>query len=325
MITLWLFGCHPTNTPDTAPTIDTGWFAETGDWRCADRVMSTRPDAGTADWYWRDALVVRTGTREHALYDAWIVDPDGVPVASDVSWSPDQPEMVVTPGVPLRPSSTYSLVVRDCEGLQFVPFGTSVLGEPLTGGPESLIDATFAVRLQDAVWDEPAGLGGLIALYLDWPVLLGVQFANDDIVDLIGAQGYLDGNGHARQIGNSPTWDYPLSSFAQAPYIDTTAPQIFIAASSAVVLPVYNFRLRATFAADGSAIAGARVSGLADTRGLGPALDMGEDEDAVCTAATAFGVTCVPCPDSAPYCLQIDAHDVRGERVEGVVVVPVVP
>lgn len=320
-----LVACHRDPAPDTGPVIDTGWFADTGDWRCADRLMSTRPDAGTSDWYGRDPLVVRTGTREPALYDAWIVDHDGVPVGSTFEWTPDQPEGIVSPTEPLAPSSTYSLVVQDCEGLQFVPFGTSALGEPLVGGPESLIDATFAVRLQDAVWDQPAGLGGLIALYLDWPVLLGVQFANDDIVDLIGAQGYLDSNGKARQIPSSPTWDYPLASFAEAPYVDTTAPEIHIAASSSVVLPVYNFRLRTTFAADGSSIAGARVSGLADTRDLGPALDMGEDDGAVCTAATAFGVTCVPCPDAQPYCLQMDARNVTGERVQGVVVVPVGP
>ena len=323
MILAWLLACHPHETD--APLLDTGWFQDTGDWRCADRMMSSRPDAGTANWYWRDPLVVRTGTRDAALYDAWIVDVDGVPVASSTAWTADQPELVVTPDAPLRAASTYSLVVSDCEGLQFVPFATSTLGEPLTGGPESLIDATFAVRLQDAAWDEPAGLGGLIALYLDWPVLLGVQFANHDLVDLIGAQGYLNGDGEARQITTSPTWDYPLSDFDQAPYIDTTAPEIHIAASTSVVLPIYDFRLRATFAADARSIAGARVSGLADTRGLGPALDMGDTDDAVCRAASNFGVACVPCPDGQPLCLKMDARDVTGERVDGVIVLPVGP
>ncbi len=218
--------------------------------------------------------------------------------------------------------------VLDAHGLHAIKsyaFATSALGEPLTGGPESLIDATFAVRLQDAAWDEPAGLGGLISLYLDWPILLGVQFANADLVDLIGAQGQLDSTGRARQLSGAPTWDYPLSDFDQSPYIDTTAPVIHIAASSSVVLPVYDFHLRATFAADARSIAGARVSGLADTRSLGPALDMGDDEDAVCRAAAAAGVTCAPCPDDQPFCLKMDARNVTGERVDGLVVLPVGP
>jgi hypothetical protein len=320
---VWLVACDRDTGPDTGPTLETGWFTDTDDWRCADRVMSTTPSAGTSDWYWRDALVAHTGTRDATAYDAWIVDADGVPVEATAEWVADRPDLVVTPAAPLRPSSTYSLVVEDCEGQQFVPFGTSALGEPLVGGPGSLIDATFAIRLQDAAWDEPAGLGGLIALYLDWPVLLGVQFANAQIVDLIGAQAYLDPTGKPRQMASTPTWDYPLANFEQSPYLDTTAPEIRIAASSSVVLPVYDFRLRTTFAADGSAIGGARVSGLGDTRGLGPALDMGEDEGAVCNAAIAFGVSCVPCPDDAPYCLKIDARNVNGERVDGVVVVPV--
>lgn len=319
LIAMALVGCKHPDAQDTGPVLDTGWFIDTGGpVACADRVMSTVPVAGVTDWYRRDAPSVRTGTRATEAYAAEIVDQDGVPVASHVQWVAELPQFDVIPDVPLAPSSSYALAVTDCEGLHFVPFGTSDLGMPLTDGPSALIDAAYAIQLRDATFVTPPGLGTLIALYLDWPVLLGVQFANDDIIDLIGAQGYIAPSGTPRQLLNEPTWDYPLASFADAPYVEAEAPSVQIAASSAVTLTIDNFHLQGTFAADASRLGGAEVSGLADTRNLGPALDLGDADDAVCRAAGSFGVSCIPCPDNQPLCIAIHAVNVTGERINGV-------
>lgn len=252
LIALALVGCKPRDAHDTGPVLDTGWFSDTdAPLTCIDRVIATVPAAGVTDWYHRDAPSVRTGTTVADAYTAAIVDQDGVPVASHVEWITNQAEFQVIPDVPLAPASSYSLAITDCEGLHFVPFGTSELGLPLIDGPEGLIDAAFAIQLRDATFVTPPGLGSLIALYLDWPVLLGVQFANGDIIDLIGAQGYIAGSGTPRQLLNEPTWDYPLASFADAPYVEAEAPSVQIAASNAITLTIYSFHLQGTFAADG--------------------------------------------------------------------------
>lgn len=320
MIAILLLACAGEDAVDTGDALDTDWFDAPAP-ACPDRWVSSSPQAGDATWYGRDPLTVAYAG-DGAQISAQLVDGRGVTWRVQVDDDAERRALTLTPEVALPASSEWTLVIDDCRGRSLVPFATSWLGLPLQGGPNALNGRTWAASLRQATWEQPPGLGALIALYVDGPVLIGVQFADSRVIDLIGAQGYLDSEGVARPLGGVPSWDFPLSPFDDAPWFRSEGAAVRLPLDAGASLPVHGFTMEATVSPDGADLGGGRVSGYADTRDLGPVLDLGDEPGAVCDAAEGFGVACVPCPDGQPWCVWISARDVEGHATSAAIPPP---
>jgi hypothetical protein len=174
------------------------------------------------------------------------------------------------------------------------------------------VGKTYNVDLVGSTWIEPGAMGALLSLYFTTPILLGVQWADEATIDLLGAPGYEDSLGELQQYIWEPTWDFPLADFSAQPYFIAQTEQVVFQFGS-VDIPIYNFSLEATFASDGSSMGGGEMSGLGDSRNMGILFEQPDDEMAVCDLAATLGVYCQACPDGKETCLYLKAVDVDGQ------------
>jgi hypothetical protein len=316
---MWL-ACHaePADTFGPAPTVtDTGWFSvEPTTSACEATVVATEPSAGATDWYWRSPVTVFVSASDPAAVTAHLRGPSGVEVPTTLGWAPEGLSLTLTAADGLAPDADHVLVVDDCAGRTEVPFRTSAFGQPLIGGPGALVGKTWELDFVHASWLEPQGLGPLLTLYFTTPVLLGARFATPTAIDLLGAPGKTNLDGFLVQDLTAPTWDFPLSDFATAPYLIATSDNVVFDFED-VSVPIEDFRFESTFSADGATLGGTVVSGLADTRNLGVFANDPDNPSAICALAATLGTVCVPCQDGGPYCLDMLVADVAGTLVTG--------
>lgn len=318
-----LVGCKAGPEVHTDALTDTGWFVDTDTdvaTACPDRITQTTPVDGQADWYARDALSVGTTSSGGPHYATVLRQADGVEVPVTTAW--DGPKWTVTPAAPLAPSTTYAWTITDCEGAHTRSFTTSAFGAPLIDGPASLIRRTYVVDLSRATWVEPKGFGTILALYFTSPLLVGVEWADARMLDLMGAMGGRFSSGDVGQDKSEPTWDLPLASFAESPWFRAEADELRLVVSDAP-LRIYGFSLEGTFAADGSAMGGVRLRGAGDTRELGDLVNSPDDPQAICRLAASVGATCTACPDGEVTCLTLDATGIRADAYPGLVLVAI--
>ncbi len=324
LVVPFLAGC-PTSEPP-APLLDTGWFdSDDPPAGCGGEVLATDPAAGEAS------------VPVHATLSATVRGPEGledvsaqilvtetgeeIPVA--VTTEPDTLAVVITPQTPLRPSHAHDLFVRTCAGALRVSFVTSAFGAPLVDGPSALRGRTWALELADADWVEPAGVSGLFRANIDAPVLVGVQWADARALDLLGAQGAVDA-GKVVQDPDLATWALPNADFARSPRFSAFADRVVLDILG-VSVPVEGFTLEGTFSADGARIGDGALRGRLDTRDAGALLQAGDRPDAVCNLASTVGLSCIPCADGLPFCMDADLRDLGGVEIEGIRLVPVAP
>lgn len=191
-------------------------------------------------------------------------------------------------------------------------------GGPLTD--PSLADGkTYAFLFDDATITEPATLGSIIAAYMGAPVMFTAT-VSDSSVSLRGGLGE-NGSDPATQDTCVPTYDFPSSSFDPATptfTVGTVDAELYV---SGVAVPVYDISITGTFKSDGSEIGNMSYAGLVDTRPIGPLLNGGGGDDAVCIQAKNFGLTCVACPNGAgEFCLSLLAEDIVAGQVPGTLV-----
>lgn len=313
---LSLGACKGDKDPgDSPPTVtDTGWFDTDETTVCEATIAETAPADGTSDWYWRDDPRILVTVDDPSAYSARLIGPDGQEVATTPEWT--GLELVLDLGAPLEPDADHTLEVTDCNGTRSIPFHTGTYGQPLEGGPEMLNGLTWELDLVNATWLEPAGLGAFLTVWFTTPVLLGVNFADASDIDMVGAPGELDNDGVLVQDLDQPTWGFPVVSFADAPYVTATSPNVVFRFDD-VDVPVEDFAFEATFAPDGSSLGGVRLTGVGDTRNLGVFLQKPDDPNAICSVAATIGTACIPCDDGQPYCLFLDVRDVDAELVAG--------
>lgn len=317
LLLLLVAGCKHEDEKPPQDLLDTGWFTDTANpSQCVARVASTEPVDGATAWYWRDFPRVFVESKVDDGFVTRLIDPSGNLVDTHPVWSDDGLNFEVAFDGGLEASATYTLHLEDCATVQDVTFTTDALGAPLLGGPESLAGKTWQLDLANATWRKPEGLGPLLLLYFTIPVLLGVQFSDDTLVDFIGAPGMTSASGKLVQDVAAASWDFPPTPFDQAPYFDAQTDEVTFAFSGTLT-PVNDFRFTGTFAADGSRIGGGVLSGLADTRNLGALNNQPDDLDAICALAALIGTACVPCPDGGNYCLDMEVRDVVGTLVPG--------
>lgn len=320
-----LAGCNGNRPDDPPDLLDTGWFENTGDPldpnKCLHKFVSWTPEDGAQGVYWRDKPLIHTTTNVTHAYNAWLETAEGERLNTQMLWS-DDPEAPGEPGLSftldggshLKASTNYVMGLQDCAETRYVAFRTSSLGTPFSIETEDLAGRTYLLDLLSADWEEPPGLGQIMQSFFTTPILLGVRYADETRIDLIGSLGKVDALGNVTQDRSMASWDFPLTDFTSAPYLETRAEEITLRYDD-YDIPVEDFLLESTFSADGSTIGGGVISGFADTRYMGPLLQGGED--AVCKLAATIAVNCQPCTDGAPYCLRLRVSSVEGILLPG--------
>jgi hypothetical protein len=319
---LTLAACNKNKDEAPPKLLDTGWFDGTTDLSCPDLVVDISPEDAASGWYWRDRPQVFTATTERAAYDAYVLDADGQRLDTQLAWDDSGLMFTVEWDGWLQASSDYTLVVTDCSDRYEYGFRTGPLGQPLQGGPDSLVGQTFLLDLEGAEWVEPPQLSSLISLYLTTPILLGVRYADED--QIIGAPGFTDPFGFVFQDPQAPSWDFPMADFSAQPFLDAQVDRVVLQydfGSDVVDIPVEDFVLQATISADGQTMGGGVLRGVGDTRNLGVVLGDADDLGALCELAGGLGLQCIPCEDGERYCLNLAARDLTGTLMPGLVLV----
>lgn len=314
-----LIGCA--KDPNAPDLLDTGWFPPEpvdtdGGGLCEATLRGTTPAEGATGWYWRRPLRLEVEDPDLSQYAVRLLDDRGQELpASLVAAGPSGllVDVVVEGG--LRPATAHLLEVTDCAGVQQVRFTTSDLGLPLADGAFALRHRTYELLLSDpsAEWIQPGGLGTILSTFFSTPILLGVQWVDDNSLDWIGATGFYDA-GRTWQDRAYPTWRFPLSDFSEQPFFRTEADEVALVVSG-YPLPIHDFLLEGTFAADGASFGGARLLGLGDTRDTGGAIGQPNNPSAMCNLASGIGVPCEPCPDGEVFCLRVEIDNLTGREV----------
>jgi hypothetical protein len=321
LVSMFLLACQSSPSPETGSDIDTGWFTDTASpENCTGVVTDVTPKAGTQQWYFRDMPKVWTGNDRTETYAASLWQ-GATQLPSQLVWDEGGVSFSVVGEGPFSSDTDYELSVTDCRETQRIPFRTSRYGAPLDGAPSDLVGTTYLINLAGATWIEPGGFSAILSLYFTTPILLMVSYADADFVDFLGAQGYRDDLGLYHQNPSEPTFEFPLARWPESPYFEVLAPQVNISVQG-ISVSIYDFSLEGTFAADGSAIGGAKLQGLGDTRYMGALIGKADEPGALCEQALALGVPCSDCPDGQPYCMFLSAVDVDGARVPGLQLSP---
>lgn len=317
---LALAACETTSTTDTSN--DSGAVTDTGDTAsCAVHVIGVTPTDGAMAVYYRDAVYVSfDGDGSAALIE--VRDAAGGVAALTTTW--DEAHTLATLDGVLAPSTEYTVHAELCGVTTDTHFTTSALGSPLTISHEELTNRTFSFALRDAEITEPEALEILGDSSLVTPLGFMVQYADDTQLELLGAVlGFVDDG--LVQVEELDTWDFPAADFTEQPYFHVTIdelPIVYENSSGQTLIRLYDFDMEGLFAPDGSAIEHGTVVTLVDSRGLGPLLSLPDTDDAVCTYAAPFGVTCIPCPDGEPYCIHTIGEDITAPLVPDLTLTP---
>ncbi len=310
---------------DTEVTDDTD-----SDVPCEAKPSELWPEDEADDHYIRDDVQVLF-TEPAPAASFTLATSEGTEV--EITWTWNASEELATLSSDLEPLVVYVLGIDVCEQHYESRFKTSEWGLPLQDGPLSLVDRTYVVELGDVEFTEPPDIGNLLALYLDVPILLGVREITEEPLEmtLLGAQGFVDGQGVYRQRKKRldsegqqwtvPTWDFAAIDFSEAPFFSGDAVLVELLYQGRAI-PVHDFHLEASFAADGLSFGEGRLWGNADTRNLGEIIDSSADdpEQVVCDLVSGAGIECEPCPgDDAPYCLFLRGEEIVGQPVPDLV------
>lgn len=304
-----LAGCvtgEPAVTSTDSPPADS---ADAADVACA-RVASVDPADGAVGVYYRDPIQLAFDAQADSA-SIGILGADGAPVASETAWSEDS--LVATVFADLAPATSHTVRVETCGEVWSSSLTTSELGSELTLLPSDLIGRTYVFSLSEARLSEPSVLEPLVDAFFTAPLLFMVVSADTEEITWEGALG----NSEGEQIADQPTWSFPAADFTSAPYFAIEVPSISFDISG-YPLPVENFSLSGDFTSDATAVAGARASGFADTRGV--AALFGDSESAACDVVAENGVYCEECDDGSPFCLRLAFDSITAYWREGLTV-----
>jgi len=317
---------------------------------CSGLVEELSPEDAQTGWFYRDTLTVKFTDVPDPIdaVDISLVTADGEEVPFTLTWN-DEHSLDAYLSADLVGDTVYTLTAS-CENEMSATFETDEFGSPMESSTEDLIGKVFELDLPNAEFTEPPAVGALLGSYLSSPLLASVQAADEENLTLLVAQGYWDEDGVAYQDMGTGCYDFPPADFSEAPYFAADTDYINILYQSGAIeasIPMRDMHLEGTFSPDGSAIGGAWIGGLVDTRSLGPLLDIGDSDEpeVVCEYVSVFGLSCEDClgeidcnvdedgepwdeetnpiPDSADcYCLYVEAHFDDAPLLEGMTIDP---
>ena len=323
MLLLAALGCkkdaEDTAVGDDTSVDDTSVVDDTGEEACQVKPSEFAPEDEASEVYYRTEMSVAfTGAVSTATFELALAD-GTKPMILEEQWGDPADRVTLLSGTPLEPESDYALSVTVCGQTYVNTFSTSFYGKPLDVGPEELVERSYLIKLEDVKFVKPDNVATLIKTFLDMPILVNVQTVDGQDMTLVGAEGWIDSSGGVNQrkrrdSADVPTWDFEGVDFSQPPYFKADSPGIVLVYDG-IEIPVYDFHLEGTFAADASSLGGGRLWGLADTRDTAPLLNE-SDPNHVCDLVASFGAECEPCPDGEVYCLFLQGEDITAEEVE---------
>lgn len=308
-----------TQNPDTDTSVDSG---ETDtEVPCTAEVIEITPEDGEDDVFYRDSLSVAFTEDASAAAFALTDDSTAVVLEHVVSWGEGNLMATLEPTEFLAGATTYTLTVNVCEVETAASFETSVYGQPIEGGNETLTGLTSVILFENVNFTQPENIGPIIAGYLDIPLLVGVLGAGTDSVDVVAAQGYFHNvNGYMQRI-NEPSWTFGQVDLDGNAYFSGQVAEIDFGDSN-LSIPVHDFSLSGTFAPDGSHFAGGTIGGQVDSRFMAPMFGQ-TDPGYPCELMTSLGAECEACPDGEIYCLTLLGEDIVSTPVPDLTLVEV--
>jgi hypothetical protein len=290
---------------------------------CEVAPTTVSPETGSIDVYNRGEMVIvfDADVRELAPVIS-LVDASGANIPVNYTFDDTGLQVVAVPASgALAPNTQHTLSAAVCDNQLQSQFTTSAYGESLTISSPDLTGLTYYFNLGDADYVQPEGLGAVLSTFLTDPLLIGVGAVDSSSIQILGTQGRMnEDTGEITRRSGFDIWDFGVASFSDSPYFESDPTDIAIIYSG-VEIPMYDFRLAGTFAADGSSIGFASAEGIGDSRNMGVLVGLGSDPNAVCDLAAGFGFTCEDCPDGGRYCVRIEAYFDPSPLVEGLTLI----
>ena len=202
-----------------------------------------------------------------------------------------------------------------------VPEGLEPLEEDVSG-------MSYAIDLSTGVWVEPSPLiGSLLGDALDVKVLMSVEEATEETLDLVGALPDTDSDELEQDIC-LPTLDFDPIDFSDSPFF-RVGPTNFPIELMGISLTLWDMDISGIFESDGEGMYDLGLAGTFDIREIGDALgdtDVGlpidlSDPEGTCDLLTSIlSVDCEACPsDDEPYCIAIELEEITAEKVDATV------
>jgi hypothetical protein len=253
---------------------------------------------------------------------------DGSTVDVEVEWDDGGDEATLSIPGGLAGSTDYVLAVT-CAETTTISFSTSEYGIPLSIGDDALIGRTFALDLAGAHVGEPAGFGAIIGAFVENPLVIGISEIDttEGEIEFIAAEGTLGSDGVVRQDMDKHTVHFEDGDWSAAPYFAASTEWLLIVyeaiGSPTTKIPLHDVDFEGTFNADATLLGGGRLTGLVDTRHMGPLIGLGSHASAWCDSMMDFGLPCIGCGDGHATCIYMDAYFDDAPLVDGFTMVPV--
>jgi len=286
---------------------------------CVAELVETTPEDGESGWYYRDPLRLQFSDAASDLATIALLDEAGDEQDIGISWESSDFVAVVQPDASLAASSAYTIAVDVCEVESLATFSTSEYGSELAEQAASLEHNTYVIDFDEITFSEPENLELILSMLGVNPLLVGVAQADGETITLYVAEGKKKVTGGYRQLDDGNAWWFDPADFSEQPYFYADQDELSLAYEDTSI-PIRDFHIEGTFAADGSSIGGVSVSGVADTRYI--AEQMTGDPDYICDMVGDWGISCVACDDGLEYCVGILAEDVVTPLVVGLDIIP---
>ncbi len=285
---------------------DTG--PNTTDPGCENGIDEMIPEDGSTDAYWRADIEFQLDDPDESGPTVALTQ-GGAEVAG-TSWTSEDLETVYfTPDQPLMPNTDYEATLSYCMGDATIGFTTSDLGAELTA---DILNKTYVIDLASARFVEPAGVGELIGEFVTMNVLVGVAAIDGADITMMGA---LSEEGNTDQDFCSPTFDLS-ADFSESPYFVIAADSIELSVAG-YTIPLQDFEVSGTFAADGSYFGGGVLAGSVDARDIVEMIDEVDTWEDACNLTASFGAACVACDDGVEACLSLRADQIIADENVG--------
>ncbi|MCK6506326.1 hypothetical protein L6R53_23625 [Myxococcota bacterium] len=242
---------------------------------------------------------------------------DGVDQQGQVEVSDDA--LRWTPSQMLPASAEVSWSLDACGSATAGTYRTGTEGEQVD--PAALVDLAWGLDLDQATWIEPAGGQVLFGQLFSGLLMLGVQEATTDQVDLIGGAAEVVDEDLVQQDPCVPTFDFEPVAFSNNPYV-AVGPTTLELAFQGVPVQVDDVVLSGAFSDGGETFSGGALSAELDAREIAPSV--GTSAEALCELLESYlGLSCVACAaDGEERCVALRVEDIEGQRLPGLRVVP---
>lgn len=316
-----LLACNGESKPDA---VDTALLSEAEDSGtevveedCETTIAESIPPTGASGWFYRDEISL-TFSESNPSFAITVTDSSGAEIPVTTTWDDARFNITVLPESGTWSSSeNYTVGLNLCGNNPEIEFSTSDYGSEMSINPEDLVGSTYFIDLSSAEYIEPPGVGTLLSIFLDMPLLFGVSTVNGDVIDFQASLGEInDTTGEFNLVGEK--WSFAGADFSERPYFFANT-DLLVIPYNGIEIPVHDFSISGTFAADGGYIGQANFSGLGDTSDIGRLQNFGNDPNAICDLIKAqVDIDCMECPDgSGTYCVRLTGIIDEAELIPG--------